>query len=213
MIYHGNNEWKIKTSLGEMINGYDAIPEDVKKYVPDYEYLFYDLSRYTDEQIKGEVKLRILLTIFRDIFTKDSQVIRKSILRATEHLRELADKQTGIEYFETFMRYVLSAGQKLTKKEMNDIIGAIETTFPKGSETVMTLAEQFKQEGREEGIQEGEANALAKMIIRLLTKKFGSLSEDNRIKIKKLDSVTLEIIIDEILEYKNLDEVNKYLGN
>ncbi len=213
VIYHGNNEWKIKTSLGEMINGYDAIPEDVKKYVPDYEYLFYDLSRYTDEQIKGEVKLRIVLTIFRDIFTKDSQVIRKSILRATEHLRELDDKQTGIEYFETFMRYVLNAGQKLTKKEMNDIIGAIETTFPEGSETVMTLAEQFKQEGREEGIQEGEANALAKMAIRLLTKKFGSLSEDNRIKIKKLDSVTLEIIIDEILEYKNLDEVNKYLGN
>jgi len=217
VIYHGNNEWKIKTSLGEMINGYDAIPEDVKKYVPDYEYLFYDLSRYTDEQIKGEVKLRIVLTIFRDIFTKDSQVIRKSILRATEHLRELDDKQTGIEYFETFIRYVLNAGQKLTKKEMNDIIGAIETTFPEGSETVMTLAEQFKQEGREEGIQEGiqegEANALAKMAIRLLTKKFGSLSEDNRIKIKKLDSVTLEIIIDEILEYKNLDEVNKYLGN
>ncbi len=146
------------------------------------------------------MKLRIVLTIFRDIFTKDSQVIRKSILRATEHLRELDDKQTGIEYFETFMRYVLNAGQKLTKKEMNDIIGAIETTFPEGSETVMTLAEQFKQEGREEGIQEGEANALAKMAIRLLTKKFGSLSEDNRIKIKKLDSVTLEIIIDEILE-------------
>ncbi len=164
VIYHGNNEWKIKTSLGEMINGYDTIPDDIKKYVPDYEYLFYDLSRYTDEQIKGEVQLRILLTIFRDIFTKDSQVIRKSVLRATDFLRELDDKQTGIEYFETFMRYVLNAGQKLTKKEMNDIIEAIETTFPEGSETVMTLAEQFKQEGREKGREEGREEGLIKGI-------------------------------------------------
>lgn len=34
---------------------------------------------------------------------------------------------------------------------MNDIIEAIEATFPEGSETVMTLAEQFKEEGREKG--------------------------------------------------------------
>ncbi len=60
VIYHGNDEWKIKTTLGEMIKGNRELPEDVKKYVPDYEYLLYDLSRYTDEEIKGEVQLNIL---------------------------------------------------------------------------------------------------------------------------------------------------------
>lgn len=198
VIYHGNNE----------------------KYVPDYEYLLYDLSKYSDEQIKGEVQLRILLTIFRDVFTKDRQLIRKSILRAAEHLRELEDKQSGVEYFETFIRYVLNAGQRLTKDDINDIIKKIETTFPEGSETMMTLAEQFREEGREEGIEKGreegiekgECYALSKTAIRLLTKKFGILPEANSSKIKKLDVVTLEIIIDEIFEYKSLDEINKYLG-
>lgn len=215
VIYHGKEDWKIKTTLGDMIKGYEELPEDVKKYVPDYEHLLYDISRYTDDEIKGEAQLRILFTILRDIFTKDNKTIRETIIRATEHLRELEDKQTGIEYFETFMRYILNVGHKLTKKDIEDIIEKVENTYPEGSEVVMTLAEILKQEGREEGelrgIEKGENRALAKTAIRLLTKRFGTLPEDARLKIEKLDTVTLEIIIDEILEYKSLEDAKKYL--
>jgi hypothetical protein len=207
VIYHGNDEWKIKTTLGEMIAGYDTLPEDVKKYVPDYEYLLYDLSRYTDEQIKGEVQLRILFAILRDIFTKDDNTIINTILRTVEYLRELSDRQTGIEYFEIFMRYIMNAGQRLTKEDVDEIIRKVEKTYPEGSEVVMTLAEKF----REEGIQEGETKALAKIAIRLLTKRFGILKGDTRAKIEKLDAVNLEIIIDEILEYKSIEDIDKYL--
>ncbi|WP_028309770.1 Rpn family recombination-promoting nuclease/putative transposase [Desulfitibacter alkalitolerans] len=219
VIYHGKDNWKVKTTLGEMIKGYADLPEEVKKYVPNYEYLLYDISKYTDDEIKGEVQLRILLTIFRDIFKKDNKSISETILRAAESLRELDDKQKGIEYFETFMRYIFNAGQKLTKKDIDDIIKKIETTYPEGSEVVMNLAEQLKQEGREEGreegkmkgIKEGETRALAKTAVRLLTKKFGALPEEAKSKIEKLDAVTLEIIIDEILEYKSLEDAKKYL--
>jgi predicted transposase/invertase (TIGR01784 family) len=219
VIYHGNDEWKIKTTLGEMIAGYDTLPEDVKKYVPDYEYLLYDLSRYTDEQIKGEVQLRILFAILRDIFTKDDNTIINTILRAVEYLRELSDRQTGIEYFETFMRYIMNAGQRLTKEDVDEIIRKVEKTYPEGSEVVMTLAEKFREEGIQEGkiqgiqegIQEGETKALAKIAIRLLTKRFGLLKGDTRAKIEKLDAVNLEIIIDEILEYKSIEDIDKYL--
>lgn len=183
LIYHGNDEWKIKTTLGEMIAGYDMLPEDVKKYVPDYEYLLYDLSRYTDEQIKGEVQLRILFTIFRNIFTKDNNAIR----------------------------YIMNAGQRLTKEDVYEIIRKVEKTYPEGSEVVMTLAEKFREEGKLQGIQEGKTKALAKTAIRLLTKRFGILREDTRAKIERLDAVTLEIIIDEILEYKSIEGVNRYL--
>ena len=83
----------------------------------------------------------------------------------------------------------------------------------------MTLAEIFreegvlkgKEEGMREGIKEGEAKTLAKTAIRLLTKRFGRLTEETRAKIQKLDVVTLELIIDEIFEYKSLDDVKKYI--
>jgi len=126
-------------------------------------------------------------------------------------LRELDNKETGIEYFETFMRYILNTGQKLTKEDIEDIINSVEKTYPEGNEVVMTLAERFREEGKIQGIQEGETKALVKTAIRLLTKKFGLLTEDTKSKIEKLDAVTLEIIIDEILEYKSLEDLRKYL--
>lgn len=58
VIYHGVSGWNIETTLGGMITGYKELPCGVKKYIPDYEYLIYDLSNYTDEQIKGEARVK-----------------------------------------------------------------------------------------------------------------------------------------------------------
>lgn len=211
LIYHGKESWNIKTTLGEMIKGYEELPKDVQKFIPDYEYLLYDISRYTDEEIKGEAQLRILISIFRDIFTKDNKGLLESIYRAAEYLRELDDKQTGIEYFETFMRYVLNAGQKLTNEDVNEIIEKIASGFPEGSEVVMTLAEKLREEGREEGETRGETKALLKTATKLLIKKFGAIPEEVKMKISQLDTLTLELIIDDILEYTSLDDIKKYI--
>lgn len=80
----------------------------------------------------------------------------------------------------------------------------------------MTLAEQLRAEGIEKGIEkgraEGRAEALVKAVIKLLTKKFGMLPDEFKTRISKLDTVTLEIIIDDILEYQSLEDVKKYIS-
>lgn len=45
VIYHGKEIWNVGTTLGEIIDGYNELPDYIKKYVPDYEYLVYDISR------------------------------------------------------------------------------------------------------------------------------------------------------------------------
>ncbi|WJY26389.1 Rpn family recombination-promoting nuclease/putative transposase [Sporosarcina trichiuri] len=155
VIYHGKNNWNVKTQLGDMIKGYHKLPSDIQGYIPNFEYLMYDITRYSDEEIKGHAQLRILLTIFRDIFTKDSNGLRESIHQSVSYLRELEDKQTGLEYLETLMRYIFSAGKNLTRKDMYKIIEQIDTTYPEGSEIAMTLADMFRGEGKEEGILKG----------------------------------------------------------
>src|SRR5699024_3458559 len=99
---------------------------------------------------------------------------------------------------------------------INEIVKKIESTYPEGSERVMTLAEIFRKEGIEEGIEKGiekgETKALEKAVIKLLTKKFGALPEELRIGISKLDAITLEIIIDDIFEYESLEDVKKYIS-
>ena len=126
------------------------------------------------------------------------------------------DKQTGIEYFETMMRYIFNVRSDLTEKDIEKLIAKIENNYPEGSDVVMTLAERFVEKGiekgMEKGIEKGETNALVKTAIKLLTKKFGNLPEEVKTKISKLDNSSLEIIIEGIFEYKSLDDIKKYLG-
>ncbi len=95
------------------------------------------------------------MTIMRDMPRKGIGEILKFVFRAAIHLRELEDKQTGVEYFETLVRYLLSARADLTKDDFNELVKKIETVYPEGSEKLMTLAEMFREEGMERGIEIG----------------------------------------------------------
>lgn len=215
LIYHGKDKWNVGNTLGNIIKGYDNLSQDVKRYIPNYEYLLYDISRYTDEEIKGSAYLRIMFTILRDIFTKDEKEIYITIIKSIEYIKELEDKQSGVEYFETMMRYIFSVRNDLTKETANEIISNLETTYPEGSEVMMTLANQFRDEGLEKGIvigmEEGRRKEKIDTAIKLLTKKFGFLPGDLKDRIKELDSPTLEVIIDGIFETNSLDNIKKYL--
>ncbi|MDD3272351.1 MAG: Rpn family recombination-promoting nuclease/putative transposase [Syntrophomonadaceae bacterium] len=197
VVYHGKDGWKIGTTLGEMITGYEDLPEDIKKFTPNYEYLLYDLSRYTDDEIKGGVINRIAIAMLRDIQGKDIKGIFEVLFRAAEYLRELEDKQTGIEYFETLMKYIFNARADLTRADFNAVVNKIETTYPEGSEVVMTLAEIFREEGMEKGIEVGAKQGKIEVAKRLI--KMG---------------LSMEQIVDATgLPKKEIEKIAKEIGN
>ena len=187
VIYHGNNNWNIGNTFGERIEGYKSLPQNVQKYIPDYEYLLYDLSKYTDEEIKGIAQVKIMMTIFRDIFIKDNQGLIESIFKAVEYLEELEDKETGIRYFETLMRYIFSARTNMTKDNADVIMNKLETTYPEGSEVVMTLAERFREEGMEEGAKKSIEKVVKKSIIKGLTTE--DIIEITGLKKEKIEEI------------------------
>lgn len=170
VIHHGRSSWRIPSNLGAMLDGYEELQEDLKVYVPNFEYLLYDLSAYAEEDIKGKAQTRILLTLFRDIFTKNNDELLESIYLSIHYLNELEDKQTGLEYFETMMRYIFSAAKDLTKKDVEKIITRFKTTYPEGSEVAMTLAEMWRDEGVQQGIEQGRQQAMYTTARRLLAK-------------------------------------------
>lgn len=72
------------------------------------------------------------------------------------------------------------------------------------------LREEGKEEGRKEGKKEGRKQELIRTSTRLLTKKFGILPDDVKTKIENSDTTVLEIIVDEILDFKKLEDTYKY---
>lgn len=211
VIFHGQKKWKQPSSLEKMLNGYDELPEAVKMYVPNFEYLLYDLSIYSDEDIKGSAQTRIMLTLLRDILTKTGDPLRQSIYNALYYLNDLEDKQTGVGYLETMMRYIFSVAQDLTETDVEKMIQQLESNHFKGSELAMTLAEMWREEGMEKGRKLGKTEALSEVALLQLTNKLGALPQDMKDAISQADLPTLQLILTNIFSINKLDEVRRYI--
>ncbi|WP_040979635.1 Rpn family recombination-promoting nuclease/putative transposase [Oceanobacillus jeddahense] len=215
VLYHGDTDWYAGTSFHYMLEGYKSLPPDLHKYVPNYEFFLYDVSDFKDEDVQLNVFLRIILLVFRDIRKNDIQVVLNTIYLAIDYLRQMKDQRTATEYLETLFYYIFRVQHHLTKKQYCDIMKHIENTYQEGSELAMTLAEIFRNEGKEEGRVEGKAEgiaeALANTAIRLITKFVAPPSEDIKKKIYEQEISTLETIIDHIDELETIEDVKQYL--
>ena len=87
VLYHGPKGWTKVRSFGQLFD--EQLPEEFKRFVPDYDYILCDtscvstsLSEYSDEEIKGEVLLRIVWLIFKYIYSGEFlQRLPRSFLR------------------------------------------------------------------------------------------------------------------------------------
>lgn len=152
IIYHDKNQWNIKTKLSEMILGYDELPEGVRRYIPNYEYLLYDLTKYKDEDIKLQSITRIIIKIMRDARYADKNKIIDILVEGFKLLDEVIEKNEVTHYIESCLRYILNVRSDINKDEIINIASQISI---EGSELVMTVADQLRQEGIKEGIKEG----------------------------------------------------------
>lgn len=76
-------------------------------------------------------------------------------------LDQLEKQEKGIEYFETFIRYIMNARKDLELKTVYEIVK--EISFER-SELIMTIAEKLIKEGIEKGIEKGMEKGMEKGI-------------------------------------------------
>ncbi|WP_297421942.1 DUF4351 domain-containing protein [Clostridium sp.] len=75
------------------------------------------------------------------------------------------------------------------------------------------MKEKVEKEGIEKGREKERESSRLKDIGRvknLLIKKFGDINNDYNKKIENLDSDRLNLIIEDILDIKNLEDIKKY---
>ena len=200
VLYHGMQKWNIKTNLADIISG----PKDVlNEYIPDFKYILYDLSKYTDEEIKGIVTLKIALLLFKHIFDPDFPQQLKGILSL---LRKVINTQTGVETLETVMRYIFSAANNITVDELKQIVE--ENISRDKGEDVMTLADRLREEGMQQGVQQ----TLLSTIKLSLNTRFGKNRLNTYKKIKNIEDVDmLQAISEAIIMGKDIKDIEEMI--
>ncbi len=145
VVYHGQAEWKIALDFSNLFD----TPQAMAAFLPDYRYWLCDLSRYSDEEIKGEVTLRVALLLLKYILREDLGQHLAGILGL---LRELSERRTGLEYLETVLRYLSQGTDKISAEELRK---AVDEAFPEGGALMSTIAKKWMEQGMEQGMQQG----------------------------------------------------------
>jgi len=190
LICHGRSEWNVPADFRSL---FDTRPE-LEAHTPDFSYLLCDLSRHSDDEIKGTVLLRVGMLVMKHIFSDD---LAERLPEILELLRELSDRRTGLEFLRTIVIYLAHGTDKIGKEELGK---SVRSAFPeRGGELMATVAEQWFQEGKTEGKTEGMAEGkaegkligkilLAQRILRQTVYSQNELDEKSHDELKKIFS-------------------------
>ena len=177
VLYHGKQKWKVKENLSSIL---DCSVDQLAEYIPDFKYILYDLAKYSDDQIKGTKINQITLLSFKYVFGENFIDKLPDIFVL---FKDLLDKKTDLQFFETLILYILSNVENITTEQL---VSKVKVTLPEEKgDIVMTLAEQLRNEGREkwlgqgleQGLEQGLGQGLEQGIEFAIDLKFGDTSD------------------------------------
>ncbi len=171
VVYHGETKWRGSPCFQDMV----SLSGVMRPYVPGFEYLIWDLSQYTDDEIKGDVLLRVSLLLMKHIFSKE---IGKTLPWMLRLLEAVQDKQSALQFLHAALRYLSSGGRHVGRQELVDALKQIY--MDGGGDFMATLAEQWMEEGMVKDARE--------MVQEAVSARFGPVPEDIVEEIGRFDN-------------------------
>ncbi|HZS43714.1 MAG TPA: Rpn family recombination-promoting nuclease/putative transposase [Blastocatellia bacterium] len=207
VLYHGESHWNVALEFAALFGQRDNVSE---AYVPRFEYVLVDLSKYDDARIIGEAKLRVTLLLLKYIFSARLGPRLADILK----LYPLPG-QKGLEYLQTVLRYLSAASDKLDE---NDLRKALKKAYLERGEGIMpTLAEKWIKEGVDKGLQlgmqQGMQQGLLSLTLRQLKLRFGSMDPIAEQQIRSLSVEQLSELGEALLEFHSPADLTDWLRN
>lgn len=145
VLYHGRTEWRWGNNMKHLFDC-DA---EMQKFIPDFSYILYDLTKTQDKDIWGIVTLQLMLKLFKHIRTPEFQ---EKLIRILESVKKGLPSGLEKDILISMIVYIMSA----TKMEKNTLSEIISKNFDKGDQLMISTADRIRQEGRIEGRIEGE---------------------------------------------------------
>ncbi len=207
VIYNGHRRWTVKTNFSYL---FGEIETELNKYIPEFNYLLYDLSTISDEEIKGRVILKATLMALKYLTTPEPG---KYLDRIFNLFKDLSESNTPLQYLETLLSYIASASDKIEEKDIKEAIRQIG----KGADIMPTLAEKWIEQGEQQGMIKGRVLEAQEMVLEALIERFGLIKPDLSVKIKGIVNrevlkslLKLAIRVDSLSEFeeklKQLDQ-------
>jgi len=143
VIYHGRQPWDYSTNINDLV---DAPKQLVETYFLK-PFTLIDLTEIEDEVLKQKTWAGVMELTLKHIFAKDMLPYLNDIIGLLKRL----ERSNGNSFTENVLIYILDRGELSNK---DTFIELVKTKLaPEVGEKIMTIAEQFKAEGIQQGIE------------------------------------------------------------
>jgi hypothetical protein len=113
VLYHGLESWR----AGKLSSCFKGLTGELRAFIPDFKYIFVDLSKYSNEEIKDKIfslaSLKISLLMLKNIFNiKEPE---KNLGDFFEIGRMYFQEPEGLQFLESIIKYIYQATEIQTE--------------------------------------------------------------------------------------------------
>ena len=220
VLYHGARRWTAPLDFTELLGIPDELRDEPLLTQPSLRYAVQDLSQVSEDELRGRAMVQMMLLLMRRAHTGD---LFSQLPRWAHVIGQIAASSGG-DGLRTVLTYMMEVEAEPRSPEVWQ--QTIEDTLqqnPLAQEQIMGLAnwlrqqgreegreqgrEEGRQEGRQEGIQIGEARGQRAFLVRLLTQRFGTLSDAQAAHVAQADLDHIQLWVDRLFTASSAAEV------
>ncbi|HEY6556342.1 MAG TPA: Rpn family recombination-promoting nuclease/putative transposase, partial [Polyangiaceae bacterium] len=161
VVHHQDGGWAAGTCFDDLIDPVVRDIAELARFTPRFEFLVDDIGRATDEGIRGRA-LNAFGTLAL-LFLRDVRATERFLLRFplwADLLRRLQRAESGRDALMVLFRYVSMVADQLGVQRFQQVVHKV---LPEVEDSLMTIAEEMRLLGLEQGLQQGlqEARTIA----------------------------------------------------
>lgn len=149
VLYQGREAWTVPRHFGDSVKLPANLEAQLRPFQPDFEYILVDIARVSTEEIRGEIALRLVLTLLKAVRTGTLPGWLEGAAPALGHLLMEAEPT---RFVHSLLRYAFEADANVPST-LAQLLAKVPQENVRSS--AMSIAEQLREEGLEKGRQEG----------------------------------------------------------
>ena len=159
VLYHGAALWSEPCSFEALFEMPAELRLAIEDHLVRFSYLLHDLSEVPDEELRlgaGTALARLAALCFKH--ARSGADMAEQLRRWMLVVREVSSAPHGLEALAQVLRYILEVSEKAEPSVLADLFE--REIGIQAKETVVTVAQQLREVGRQQGMEEGRQQGM-----------------------------------------------------